>query len=359
MFKTFLFSKNFSQLAKISFIKQAADAKNVIYFATEGEMKSRGNELTSMINFVQPIVEKDIEKNKFSLIYSFPNNKIFSERLIYTEIEKNDLEKTREMAAKAIRTLHGFKLESFHVLFSREFPLKNRKIAINSLIQANYEYKIKGKKKISDEEDCNKEDINTEYHLVKEINILNDEIISENIQDFKIYASLANAALYTRELANMRPNYSSCSYLERVARKIANKNLNNVKISVIKGDDLLKNNLNLIHAVGKAAESKPRLVILSYQGKPNEKTISHAIVGKGLTFDTGGLNLKPTNYIEDMYLDKHGACNALTTFKYAVDWKLPINLVCAIGLADNAIDSLSYKPSDIITSHKVIIKKIR
>lgn len=356
MFKIRLFTKKFSQLAKIIFTKQAADARNVIYFATEGEMKAKSNEVTNLINFVQPVVQSDVEKNKFALVYSFPNNNVFSERLVYTESPKNDLEKTRAMAAKAMRTFNAFKLDSLHVLFSKDFPLASRKIAINSLIQTNYEFKISGKKQNSKNSKTekleNNEDSEREFNVVKEIKILNDDLITQNIQDFKVYASMANAALYTRELANMRPNQSNCDYLEEVARTIAKAN-SNVKIEVIKGDDLTKNNLNLLHAVGKAAESQPRMVILHYQGKLAEKTVSHAIVGKGLTFDTGGLNLKPTNYIEDMYLDKHGACNALASFKYAVDWNLPINLVCAIGLADNAIDANSYKPSDIIESHKV------
>lgn len=358
MLKYNLLSRKFSQLAKIIFTKQTNNMKNVIYFATEGEMKVQANDVSKLINFVQPVVQNDIQKNKFGLLYSFPNNAIFSERLIYTEIPKNDLEKTRKMAAKAIRTFNTFKLNSLHVLFSKDFPVENRKIAINSLIQANYLYRISGEKPKSQAEKSTANADNSNFKdkeetsVLKEINIFNDSVISSNIQDFKIYASLANASLYTRELANMRPNLSNCDYLEEVAKVIADKNPK-VKIEVIKGDELLKNNLNLVHAVGKGAESKPRIVILRYNGKPSEKTISHAIVGKGLTFDSGGLNLKPTNFIEDMYLDKHGACNALSTFKYAVDWNLPINLVCAVGLAENAIDGKSYKPSDIIQSYKV------
>jgi leucyl aminopeptidase len=367
MLKIKFFSKKFSQLAKITFTKKSNDMKNVIYFATEGEMKSNSNEVIKLVNFEQPIIKNDIEKNKFAMVYSFPNNPYFSERLIYSESPKNDLEKTRKMAAKALRAFSACKLEVLHVLFSENFPLENRKIALNSIIMANYNYKITGKIKNLKKEKVNKEkdekdeknegENSSESNVLKEIKVVNDEIINNNLEDFKMYASLANANLYTRELANMRPNFSSCDYMEEVARSISKGN-SKIKIEVIKGDDLLKNNLNLIHAVGKAAESEPRMVILSYKGLPQDKNISHAIVGKGLTFDTGGLNLKPTNYIEDMYLDKHGACNVLAAFKYAVDWNLPMNLVCAIGLADNAIDGLSYKPSDIITSHKGLTVEI-
>jgi leucyl aminopeptidase len=370
MLKIKIFSKKFSQLAKITFTKKTNDMKNVIYFATEGEMKSNSNEVTKLVNSEQPILKNDIEKNKFGMFYPFPNNSYFSERLIYSESPKDNLEKTRKMAAKALRTFSACKLETLHVLFSENFPLENRKIALNSLIMANYHYKITGKinnsKKDNKDKKENKEknEKNDEENsnaseptILKEIKVINDDIINNNIEDFKIYASLANANLFTRELANMRPNFSNCEYMEEVARNISKGN-SKIQIEVIKGDNLLKHNLNLIHAVGKAAESEPRMVILSYKGNPKEKNISHAIVGKGLTFDTGGLNLKPTNYIEDMYLDKHGACNVLAAFKYAVDWNLPMNLVCAIGLADNAIDGLSYKPSDIITSHKGLTVEI-
>jgi leucyl aminopeptidase len=168
-----------------------------------------------------------------------------------------------------------------------------------------------------------------------------------------LWVNLANATLYTRNLANQRPNVATCDFLEDIARKIYSNNKDKkVAIEVMKGEELAKNGLNLIHAVGKSAESEPRMIILTYKGKPEENNFSHAIVGKGLTFDTGGLNLKPTNYIEDMYLDKHGACNTLSVFKSVVEMGLPINLVCAVGAAENSIDSLSYKPSDIIKSHK-------
>lgn len=360
MLKIKLFSKKFSQLAKITFTKKTNDMKNVIYFASEGEMKKQENEVTKLMNLELPVIKNDIQKNKFAMLYSFPNNPYFSERLIYTESPKNDFEKTRNLAAKALRTFSACKLDTLHVLFSENFPLENRKIALNSLIMANYQYKLTGnenKGKKTKESMQKKEENSSQQTILKEIKVVNDEVISNNLEEFKMYASLANSNLYTRELANMRPNHSSCDYLEEVAKSIKKGN-SKVKIEVIKGNDLLKNNMNLIHAVGKAAESEPRMVILSYTGKPKEKNISHAIVGKGLTFDTGGLNLKPTNFIEDMYLDKHGACNALAAFKYAVDWNLPMNLVCAVGLADNACDGLSYKPSDIITSHKGLTVEI-
>ena len=78
-------------------------------------------------------------------------------------------------------------------------------------------------------------------------------------------------------------------------------------IHVIKGPELLEERMNLFHAVGRAAPSAPRYIACKYQGNPGSDDIDLAVVGKGLTFDTGGMNLKPTGFIEDMHIDKCGA----------------------------------------------------
>ena len=83
-----------------------------------------------------------------------------------------------------------------------------------------------------------------------------------------------------------------------------------------------------------------------------------ALVGKGVTFDTGGLNLKPTGYMETMYGDKNGACAVLGALQGCIDLSVKKNIVFAVGLAENAIDSKSYKPGDIITSMKGLTVEI-
>lgn len=71
-------------------------------------------------------------------------------------------------------------------------------------------------------------------------------------------------------------------------------------------------------------------------------------MGKGVCFDAGGLNLKPTNSIETMYMDKSGAAIALTVFKAVVEMKMKLNVTCSVGLVENFIGPNSYRPSDII-----------
>ena len=115
--------------------------------------------------------------------------------------------------------------------------------------------------------------------------------------------------------------------------------------------------MGLFHAVGRSAQSEPRLVVVRYEGAPEEKECV-ALVGKGLTYDTGGLNLKPTGYMEDMFGDKNGSCAVLGALHGVLASKPKVNIVFAMGFAENAIDSKSYKPGDILTSMKGLTVEI-
>jgi leucyl aminopeptidase len=161
------------------------------------------------------------------------------------------------------------------------------------------------------------------------------------MDSMKLRLSAAEAALFARDLANTRGSVATPTYIAEKAGEVGD-------CTVISGADLLNHDLRLLHAVGKAGSAPPALIHLSHQGNLNGPQI--AIVGKGVTFDTGGLNKKPTGSIEDMYLDKCGACIALGVYKWAAENSLPINLHVVLACAENAVDSDSYKPSDVIES---------
>ena len=110
--------------------------------------------------------------------------------------------------------------------------------------------------------------------------------------------------------------------------------------------------MNLIYNVGKSATSEPRMIAVYYNGNPESNDVDMAFVGKGVTFDTGGLNLKPTGAMEDMYGDKGGACAVIGALRGAMELNIKKNVIFSIGLAENSIDAKSYKPSDILKSMK-------
>jgi leucyl aminopeptidase len=107
--------------------------------------------------------------------------------------------------------------------------------------------------------------------------------------------------------------------------------------------------MNLFYNVGKAATSPPRCVMVHYEGNPDEPdNIDIALVGKGVTYDTGGLNLKPSGSMEEMYGDKGGSCAVIGALQGTIELGLMKNIIFACGFAENAIGSKAYKPGDII-----------
>lgn len=123
----------------------------------------------------------------------------------------------------------------------------------------------------------------------------------------------------------------------------------------IKGTELKNQGLNLFYSVGQGAVNEPNLVCIKYLGKKTNQELNKklciALVGKGVTYDTGGLNLKPTNSIENMHLDKSGACVVLGVLKAISQTNLEnVDVIGVMGMAENAIGSKAYKPFSIIKS---------
>lgn len=146
--------------------------------------------------------------------------------------------------------------------------------------------------------------------------------------------------------------------MEAEVRKLVEGQSSIKDFKVVKGSQLVDLEMNLFHSVGQGATSEPRCITVFYQGNPATKDIDIAFVGKGLTYDTGGLNLKPTGSIEDMYYDKAGACAVMGALKGAIELGIKKNVVFAMGFAENAIDAKSYKPMDIIKSMKGLTVEI-
>jgi len=351
LFKIFS-KKTFS--TKINFVPKTSTVRNLLYFGNEAEILS--NPQFSKV-FKNELRLKDFKKKKVDSSYSWsqdPSVCSYSERLVLASVT-DDPESNRALTSKIVRGIQSF--NELHVMFSNQLSLSQRRVILNSLVLTNYKYSKKSDIKLDNNQGENEaQEKPPKDKFIEQINIIEDELIVKNKDNINFWLNMAFASIFTRNLANER---GDPDYLESEARKVIKQlNSKDVNIEVIKGKKLAENNLNLLYSVGRSAVSEPRLIVLTYKGNKSDTNFQYSVVGKGVTFDTGGLNLKPTNYIEDMYLDKHGACNALAVFKYAVEQKLPINLVCSLACAENSIDSFSYKPSDIITSYKGLTVEI-
>ena len=180
---------------------------------------------------------------------------------------------------------------------------------------------------------------------VKEVRICEDSSFKKQIEKATI---LCNNVLFTRDILNDSPSVMNPDAMETIAKTIAEKDV--LKLTVVKKATLQKKGLNLLLAVGKGAEHDPRLIILEYNGNKKSKE-RIALVGKGITFDSGGINLKPTGYIEDMKVDKAGAVSVLATMKSIAELKVKVNVIGVMPFCENAISHTAYKPGDILTSY--------
>ncbi|MEQ9499228.1 MAG: leucyl aminopeptidase family protein [Deltaproteobacteria bacterium] len=125
----------------------------------------------------------------------------------------------------------------------------------------------------------------------------------------------------------------------------------NVSIETIVGDALLERRLGGIHGVGRAAVEAPRLLIATYEPENSTSKKHIALVGKGVTFDTGGLHIKPRGSMETMKCDMGGAAAVLGAFRVLVKTGCPHKVSLLMCLAENSVDSRSFKPDDILTLH--------
>ncbi|MCD5385261.1 leucyl aminopeptidase family protein [Candidatus Gracilibacteria bacterium] len=142
---------------------------------------------------------------------------------------------------------------------------------------------------------------------------------------------------------------SSDLYPEEFAKLIKKTKFKNIKVKILDSKQIQKKGLNLLYNVGKGSSNKPYMVIL--EKISNKKNPTIGLVGKGITFDTGGIQVKPEDHMYEMKGDMCGAANVFATMKELDKKDLAVNIVACLVLAENHISGESYKPSDIIKSY--------
>ena len=164
-------------------------------------------------------------------------------------------------------------------------------------------------------------------------------------QAIKTAIIVADGAIFTKSIANLPPNECTPSTLANFAKIISKKN--KMKCNIISKSELKKRGFGGITAVGQGSKNEPKLIVLEHnRGPRNEKPI--VLVGKAVTFDTGGISLKPGEKMDEMKFDKCGGCTVLGIMKAVSELKLPINVVGIVPSVENMPGGESYRPGDII-----------
>lgn len=168
-----------------------------------------------------------------------------------------------------------------------------------------------------------------------------------------------NACKLVKDLANTPPNICNTIYLEETATKLKNK-FSKLKLTVLEKKDLITLNMGAFLAVAQGSLQPPKLICLEYHGQPlknnkkykniKEKLRPIVLIGKGITFDTGGNSLKPANSMIGMKFDMCGAATVLGVMHFVAEMQLPLNIIGIAVTAENMPGRHASRPDDVVTT---------
>lgn len=186
---------------------------------------------------------------------------------------------------------------------------------------------------------------NRKAHFLQRINFY---LPNAKQHALEIGQAIADGVKFTRDLANMPANICTPTYLGEQALQLAKKFAPHITCNVLEPDAIHQLGMGALLAVAQGSTQPPRFIELHYQGAGNEAPI--VLVGKGITFDSGGLSIKPANAMDEMKYDMSGAASVLGTIKACALLQLPVNVIGLIASAENMVSGTSIKPGDIVTS---------
>lgn len=245
--------------------------------------------------------------------------------------EECSAEKLRRSYAKGVKALRSKKLKSANVLLAKLTPNEDKAIFEGVLLSC-YAF------------DQWKTEPEEALQTVRFCGVPTGQ--KEVLHKVKITTEAVN---FVRDLVNRNADDKHVATLERIAKELQ-KISDKVKTHVLDRKQLEELGMGLHCAVGQGAARGPALVIIQYKGGGRSEDTT-AIIGKGITFDTGGLNLKMTGSIETMKCDMAGTAATLGVIKAAAQLKLKCNLIGVLAIAENAIGPGSYKPGDVFRSY--------
>ena len=199
------------------------------------------------------------------------------------------------------------------------------------------EYKFKGyKTEDDDDKDLIEELVIVDYDPEK------IKAIEPAIEIAKISAECANKA---KDLGNSPSNIVTPAYLAEYAATMAKEV--NVECQVLGKDEIIKKGMDALYSVSRGSKEDPKVIVLKYNGGGKEV---YGLIGKGITFDSGGISLKPPSKLAEMKTDMSGGAVAIETVRLIAKLKLKVNVIAVIPATENMPGGNAYKPGDIIGS---------
>ncbi|MDB5981259.1 MAG: PepA protein [Pseudomonas sp.] len=276
------------------------------------------------------------------LLHSLPNLK--AERVLLVGVGKEDElsdRQFRKVVSGLLSVLKGLG-GSDATLALDDLTVKNRdtygkaRLLVETLADGEYVFdRFKSQK--------------AEPRALKKITLLTSKTAQAETERAATHAAaIATGMAFTRDLGNLPPNVCHPSYLAEEAKALG-KEHKNLKVEIHDEKKLKELGMGAFLAVAQGSEQPPRLIVMNYQGgKKSEKP--YVLVGKGITFDTGGISIKPAPGMDEMKFDMCGAASVFGTLRAVLELQLPINLVCLLACAENMPSGRATRPGDIVST---------
>lgn len=161
--------------------------------------------------------------------------------------------------------------------------------------------------------------------------------------------AMLNGLFLIKHLANNPANIVTPTYLADNAINLA-KSTHNTSVKILNKQDLIELKMNALLAVTKGSIEEPKFIELKYHGAQKNDQKPVVLIGKGITFDSGGISIKPSANMDNMKFDMCGGATVLGIFNTVVNLNLPINLVCLIPSCENMPSGTATKPGDVVTT---------
>jgi leucyl aminopeptidase len=241
-----------------------------------------------------------------------------------------DPEKTRNLTGKVVNKAKELGISEFVLIPFKNMDKEHLSAIVEGIKLSDYSFN-------NYKRDEDRNDLNQVRILIR-----NDMKNSQKIIQHSVVVS--DAVIFTRDISNLPPNDCSPKDLATLSKKLSENQ--KVKVRVIEKEEMKSYGFEGILAVGKGSASSPKLIVLEYSGSTKNRPI--VIVGKAVTFDTGGISIKPPEKMEEMKFDKCGGCNVLGIMKAVSDLGLDTNVIGIIPAVENMPSGTSYRPGDII-----------
>lgn len=288
----------------------------------------------------KPLKEKEFEGKDNETLYFTTDSKTLSEKVLFIsggDVDKFGAESARNFGATICKEAKSRNQQKLIILLTPELNLYVKEL-FEGIALANYR--------------VSKYKTGEDYEKEKNKDIAEVILATTKLDEAKLSAeqglTIAQAVNITKDLINGPANIVDADYFEKIARELCRDN--GYSLTVINKQKLIKEKWGGLLAINQGAFKPAKCLVLKYNGgKRKDKPI--VIVGKGVIFDTGGYNLKPTRYIEDMHSDKAGASAVIGIFAALKELKIKQNMVGIIPLTENMIDGKAIRPSDIVTMY--------